>query len=176
MTNIVNLLKEFFSHRLWQDGGWSPPGLLALKTLRVLILAGRGLARNRSLVQASALAYSTMLAIIPLLALLFAILKGLGIQRILSGHLMERLAPGSKEFAGQIFQYIENTQVTSLGVFGVVVLLLALVVVMTNVERAFNETWKVSRTRPWRRKLSDYLSIFMIFPVLMAGALSFSPA
>jgi membrane protein len=34
----------------------------------------------------------------------------------------------------------------------------------------------VSQTRPWRRKLSDYLSIFMIFPILMAGALSFSTA
>jgi membrane protein len=176
MTNITQLCKEFFSRRVWEDEGWSPYRLLAVKALRVLILAFLGLARNRSLVQASALAYSTILAMIPLLALLFAILKGLGIQRLLAVHLMEQLAPGSQEFASQIFQYIENTQVTSLGVFGVVVLLLALVVVMTNVERAFNETWKVSRTRPWRRKLSDYLSIFMIFPVLMAGALSFSTA
>jgi membrane protein len=169
-------IKEFFQRGLWQDAGWSPASLHLLKALRVLILAWGSLFQSRSLVRASALAYATVLAIIPLLALLFAILKGLGIQRVISGHLLERLAPGSQEFATQIFQYIENTQVTSLGVFGVVVLLLALVVVMTNVERAFNETWKVSQTRPWRRKLSDYLSIFMIFPILMAGAISFSTA
>jgi len=176
MAKIIYLLTEFFQRRLWQDEGWSPASLHLLRALRVLILAGRGLGRNRSLVRASALAYSTILALIPLLALLFAILKGLGIQRTLADHLMARLAPGSQEFAAQIFQYIENTRVTSLGVFGVVVLLLALVVVMTNVERAFNETWKVSQTRPWRRKFSDYLSIFMIFPILMAGAISFSTA
>lgn len=169
-------IKEFFQRGLWQDEGWGPAGLYLLRALRVLILAGGSLFQSRSLVRASALAYATVLALIPLLALLFAILKGLGIQRVLAGHLLERLAPGSQEFATQIFQYIENTQVTSLGVFGVVVLLLALVVVMTNVERAFNETWKVSHTRPWRRKLSDYLSIFMIFPILMAGAISISTA
>jgi membrane protein len=176
MANPMQNLREFFSGSLWRDEGRSPAGLLPIKLLRVLALAGRGLFQKSSLVRASALAYSTVLAIIPLLALLFAILKGLGIQRLLAGHLLERLAPGSKEFAAQIFQYIENTQVTSLGVFGVVVLLLALVIVMTNVEQAFNETWKVSQTRPWRRKLSDYLSIFMIFPILMAGAISFSTA
>jgi len=169
-------ITEFFQRGLWQDEGWSPAGLYLLRALRVLILAGRGLVRNRSLVRASALAYSTILALIPLLALLFALLKGLGIQRTIADHLLQRLAPGSQEFAAQIFQYIEDTRVTSLGVFGVVVLLLALVVVMTNVERAFNETWKVSQTRPLRRKLSDYLSIFMIFPILMAGAISFSTA
>ncbi|MDD2904365.1 MAG: YihY/virulence factor BrkB family protein [Syntrophales bacterium] len=169
-------LKVFFRQGLWQEEGWSPASLWPRDMLRILVLAARGLVQNRFLVRASALAYSTVLALIPLLALLFAILKGLGIQRLLGHHLLERLAPGSKEFAAQIFQYIENTRVTSLGVFGVVVLLLALVVVMTNVEQAFNETWKVSHTRPLRRKLSDYLSIFMIFPILMAGAVSFTSA
>jgi len=169
-------LKDFFKRGLWLDEGWEPGALLGLKLLRILVLAARGLVQNRFLVRSSSLAYSTVLALIPLLALLFAIFKGLGIQRLLAHHLLERLAPGSQEFATQIFQYIENTRVTSLGVFGVVVLLLALVVVMTNVEQAFNETWKVSQTRPLRRKLSDYLSIFMIFPILMAGAISFSSA
>lgn len=176
MERILFLVREFFSNSLWQDEIWSPGVLYLLKALRILILAGGNIFKSRSLVRASALAYSTVLAFIPLLALLFALLKGLGIQRALADHLMQRLAPGSQEFATQIFQYIEDTKVTSLGVFGVVVLLLALVVVMTNVERAFNETWKVSQTRPWRRKLSDYLSIFMIFPILMAGAISFSTA
>ena len=45
---------------------------------------------------------------------------------------------------------------------------------MTNVEKAFNKTWQVSRTRSWSRKVSDYLSIFLIFPILMAVAISIS--
>jgi membrane protein len=142
--------------------------------LRILILAGQGLLRNRALISASALAYATMLALIPVLALLFAVWKGLGLQRLLAANLLERLAPGSHEFVTQIIKYIETTQVASLGVFGVVALLVILVLVMTNVERAFNETWHVSQTRPWERKISDYFSIFLIFPILMAGTISVS--
>jgi membrane protein len=174
MFRFVNPIKEFFCQGLWEDEGWSAWSLFLLKVLRLLILAVWGLGRHRSLVQASTLAYSTILALIPLLALLFAILKGLGIQRLLAAQLMARLAPGSQEFAAQIFQYIEDTKVTSLGVFGVVVLLAALVVVMTNVERAFNETWQVGQTRSLKRKLSDYLSIFLMFPILMAVTISIS--
>jgi membrane protein len=130
--------------------------------------------RNQSLVRSSALAYATILGFIPLFALLFAILQAIGVPRMLATYTLEHLAPGSREFATQILQYIEATRVTSLGVFGVVVLLLDLVIVMTNVEKAFNKTWQVSRTRPWSRKVSDYLSIFLIFPILMAVALTFS--
>jgi membrane protein len=174
LGKFLSGLKDFFRRRLWQDEGRGAEGLLALKCLRVLVLAGRGLIRNQSLVRSSALAYATILGFIPLFALLFAILQAIGVPRMLATYTLENLAPGSREFATQILQYIEATQVTSLGVFGVVVLLLDLVIVMTNVEKAFNKTWQVSRTRPFSRKISDYLSIFLIFPILMAAALTFS--
>ncbi len=164
-------LCSFWKEGLWQEEAGGLKGFVQ-KSLRVLVLSVRGLIQNRSLVRASALAYLTGLAIIPILALLFAILKSLGIQRLLAAPLMEHLAPGSKEFALQILHYIETTQVASLGVFGIVALLADLIILMTNVERAFNDTWQVSHTRPWRRKLSDYLSIFLIFPLLMAVAIS----
>lgn len=168
-------LRSFTPAALWQEEATGLRGLV-LKTLRLFILACRGLLVNRALIRASALAYLTGLAIIPLLALLFAILKSLGIQRLLATHLLEHLAPGSKDFALQILHYIESTQVASLGVFGIVALLADLIILMTNVERAFNDTWQVGRTRPWRRKLSDYLSIFLILPLLMAVAISLATA
>jgi membrane protein len=174
LGDLVTETKDFFSYRLWQDEGRGPGELLALKCLRVLVLAGRGLMRNQSLVRSSSLAYATILGFIPLFALLFAILQAIGVPRMLATYTLEHLAPGSRQFATQILEYIEATKVTSLGVFGVVALLLDLVIVMTNVEKAFNKTWQVSRTRPWSRKVSDYLSIFLIFPILMAAALTFS--
>ena len=174
MATLLAELKDFFQHRLWQDEGRRPASLFAVKCLRVLVLAARGLIRNQSLVRSSSLAYATILGFIPLFALLFAILQAIGLPRMLATYTLEHLAPGSREFATQILQYIESTKVTSLGVFGVVALLLDLVIVMTNVEKALNKTWQVSRTRPWSRKVSDYLSIFLIFPILMAVALTFS--
>lgn len=174
MTKLFSHFRDFFRCHLWRDQGRQPAALFALKSLRILILAGRGLIRNQSLVRSSALAYATILGFIPLFALLFAILQAIGLPRLLATYFLENLAPGSHDFVTQILQYIENTQVTSLGVFGVVVLLLDLVIVMTNVEKAFNKTWHISRTRSWSRKVSDYLSIFLIFPILMAVAISVS--
>ena len=174
MADYCTEFQDFFRCRLWQDEGRRPGALFALKCLRVLVLAIRGLMRNQSLVRSSALAYATILGFIPLFALLFVILQAIGISRLLATYVLEHLAPGSREFATQILEYIEATKVTSLGVFGVVVLLLDLVIVMTNVEKAFNKTWQVSRTRTWSRKVSDYLSIFLIFPILLAAALTFS--
>jgi membrane protein len=174
LGNFVTELQDFFRQRLWQDEGRSPGNLLALKCLRVMVLSGRGLIRNQSMVRASSLAYASILGFIPLSALLFAILQAIGVPRLIATYTLEHLAPGSRQFATQILEYIEATKVTSLGVFGVVALLLDLVIVMTNVEKAFNKTWQVSRTRPWSRKVSDYLSIFLIFPILMAAALTFS--
>ncbi len=176
MSGPLSALQDFFQRRLWQEPEEGGRRSFLNRTLRLFILAGYGLWQNRSLVRAASLAYASILALIPMLALLFAVWKGLGLQRLLAANLLDRLAPGSQEFALQIFQYIENTQVASLGVFGVVVLLVVLVVVMTNVERAFNETWHVSQTRPFSRKLSDYLSIFLVFPILMAGTISVSSA
>jgi membrane protein len=167
-------IHDFFRHRLWEDEGWNRVSLITAKCLRVLILAGRGLIKNNSLVRSSSLAYATILGFIPLFALLFAILQAIGIPRLLATYFLENLAPGSKSFVNQILYYIENTKVTSLGVFGVVALLCDLVVIMTNVEKGFNQIWQVSRTRTWSRKISDYLSIFLIFPILMAVAISIS--
>jgi membrane protein len=174
LTDLVTPTQDFFRRRLWQNEGRGAGGLFAVKCLRVLTLAGRGLLRNQSLVRSSALAYATILGFIPLLALLFAILQAMGLPRLLATYMLEKLAPGSRDFATQILTYIESTKVTSLGVFGVVALLADLVIVMTNVEKAFNKTWQVSRTRPFSRKVSDYLSIFLIFPIVMAVALSIS--
>jgi len=171
LSNCYTKVCAFWREGLWQEeaGGLKD---FFLKSLRILLLSIRGLIKNRSFIRASALAYLTGLAIIPLLALLFAILKSLGIQRLLAEPLLAHLAPGSQEFAMQILHYIETTQVASLGVFGIVALLADLIILMTNVEWAFNDTWQVGRTRPWRRKLSDYVSIFLIFPLLMAVAIS----
>jgi membrane protein len=144
--------------------------------VQILVLAYKDLLNKGALVRTSALAYATVLALIPLLALLFAVFKGVGLQRLLAAHLLPQLAGGSQDFARQILTYVETTNVASLGVFGVIWLLVALMILMANIEQAFNHIWKISRARPWWRKLSDYLSIFLLFPILMAVAISITTA
>jgi membrane protein len=172
MLNPILTWRRFFGETIWQS---YPPGRLRpwfYAALQVLILAFKDLLGKGALVRTSALAYATVLALIPMLALLFAIFKGVGLQRLLAAHLLPQLAGGSQDFARQILTYVETTNVASLGVFGVIWLLVALMILMTNVEQAFNHIWGISRARPWWRKLSDYLSIFLLFPILMAVAIS----
>ncbi len=167
---LITPWRRFFQQTIWESGPRSLQWLYV--ALQIMILACRDLVSKGALVRTSALAYASVLAVIPLLALLFAIFKGVGLQRLLAAHLLPQLAGGSQEFARQILSYIETTNVASLGVFGVVWLLVALMILMANVEQAFNHIWKISRARPWWRKLSDYLSIFLLFPILMAVAVS----
>lgn len=173
---LLARFRKYLALNFWEEtpGSQGLWGEFWRELLQILVLAGRGLIQNRAWLWAASLAYATILALIPLLALLFAILKSLGIQRILAAHLMDRLAPGAHDFAMQIFAYIEGTRVTSLGVFGVIWLVAALLILMTDIEQAFNAAWHVPRTRPFRRKLSDYLSIFLLFPILMAVVISLS--
>mgnify|MGYP005842726951 CR=1 FL=1 len=174
MTPFLMAWRRFFGEALWQA---EPQGRLAswgYPALQVLLLAGRDLLSKGTLVRTSALAYASVLAVIPMLALLFAIFKGVGLQRLLAAHLLPQLAGGSQDFARQILSYVETTNVASLGVFGVVWLLVALMILMANVEQAFNHIWNITRARPWWRKLSDYLSIFLLFPILMAVVISLS--
>jgi membrane protein len=172
MVNPIKAWRRFFGETIWQSDPQGRMSPYVYQTFQILILAFRDLIDKGALLRTSALGYASVLAIIPMLALLFAIFKGFGLQRLLAAHLLPQLAGGSQEFARQIISYVETTNVASLGVFGVIWLLVALMILMTNIEQAFNHIWKISRSRPWWRKLSDYLSIFLLFPILMAVAIS----
>lgn len=172
MPSFLITWRRYFHDAVWQTQPQGRSWSWFFLCVQVLILAWRDLFRKGALVRTSALAYASVLAVIPMLALLFAIFKGVGLQRLLAAHLLPQLAGGSQEFARQILSYVETTNVASLGVFGVVWLLVALMILMANVEQAFNHIWQISRARPWWRKLSDYLSIFLLFPILMAVAIS----
>jgi hypothetical protein len=69
LAHFLTEFHDFSRRRLWQDEGRGPGSLFALKCLRVLVLAGRGLIRNQSLLRSSALAYASILGFIPLFAL-----------------------------------------------------------------------------------------------------------
>jgi len=105
LGRLLNRVDDFFRRRLWQDEGHPPAVLFAYQCLRILILAGRGLIKDQSLVRSSALAYATILGFIPLFALLFAILQALGMPRLLATYFLENLAPGSEPHTDALKSY-----------------------------------------------------------------------
>ncbi len=166
-------VKNFFAEDLWQqDLNRLPRSYHHLyHYLRLLYLAIQEFVSNRCLLLASALTYMTLLSLVPLLALMFSILKGLGVQNRLEPILLEKLSAGSEEVVSQIIRYIDRTNVKTLGALGLVSLIVTVISVIGNIEVALNRIWGVQKTRSLARKFSDYLSVLLTFPVLTVAAL-----
>jgi membrane protein len=143
-----------------------------LQTVQVFLLVIERFFKDRLMLRASALTYSTMLSIVPLLAFMFSILKGMGVQRRLEPVILERVAVGSQETVLQLMHYIDKVNVGSLGAVGLVLLILSIVLVLDNIENSFNDIWGITVQRSYFRKFSDYLALMMITPVFLLLALS----
>ncbi len=127
------------------------------------------------LIHASALAYTTLLSLVPLLALMFAVLKGLGARERLEHWLLTQLGM-SAEVTDRIVGFVAETNAGTLTTLGIVALLFTAISVLGNVETSLNHIWRVRTARVWWRKISDYMSVVLLTPFLLLagfGATSF---
>ena len=170
----VDAARNYFGGTLWEAelATLSPVKRFGIWLLRIVTVIVRDFGRDYSLLRASALTYATMLAIVPLLAFAFAILKGLGVQNRIEPILLENLAVGSEQVVSQIFKYINNTNVARLGTVGLVVLLMTVLALLSNIEKSFNHIWHVGETRSIMRRFSDYFSVIAFGPLLLVAAIS----
>ena len=132
---------------------------------------------DHCIIRASALTFTTILSIVPLLAVAFSISKGFGLQN--AGFFRDFLmgvSAGRAEVVDKILQYIANTNVKTLGWIGVGTLLLTVFTTVGNVERAFNSIWRVKRGRTSWRKFTDFFSVIVICPIIVLVAASFTVA
>ena len=190
------------TRELWSIDLGGLPTLRALyyKAARVLYLAARGFFGDRCLFRASGLTYYTVLSLVPLLAFSFSVAKGLGAYEKLRGETIEPFLdemigqaaadqaaptldgagnPGATELRhaiDRVLEFVERTNLSSLGTVGLLILLYTVVKLLATIEQSFNEIWGVTRARPWLRKFSDYLSIVVIVPLFLGAATSASTA
>lgn len=167
-------IKDYFSKAIWEK---EPDGCIGLRrywltAIQFFLIVMRNSWRNRSFLRASALAFTSMLALVPLLAILFSILKGLGVQNQVAPFLLEQLSAGSQDVAVRIIRYIDNTNMTSLGGFGFAGLFLTVIMLLDSVEDSFNEIWLVRETRELNKKLGGYVILIISMPILIFTALS----
>ncbi len=145
---------------------------LMLKGAQLLVVSGKDFIADRCLLQSAALSFTTILSLVPFLALAFAILKGFGVQNRLEPLLIQQVTAGSEKAVANIIQYINNTNMTSLGTAGLVSLVITVVSLFESTEEAFNGIWGVTETRSVYRKFTDYLSVALVAPILMLSATS----
>lgn len=168
LTVMLRKLSDFLDKEIWQDP--DKPGrryLFYYELVRIVLMTVRGLNNRMILLRASALSYSTLLAIVPMLAIAFSMLKGLEFHTRIEQILVNYLTAEQEALTSRIIEYISGTNFKALGAFGTALLIYASVMLLSNVEHTFNELWGVSRHRSISRKISNYVSVLFLGPFLM---------
>ncbi|WP_278436463.1 YihY/virulence factor BrkB family protein [Muribaculum intestinale] len=141
-----------------------------INTIKTINLTVRSFLNTDLQNRASALTYNTLLAIVPALALLFAIGRGFGFENLLQTQLFQAL-PSQKHALEAGIEFVSGyMQQASQGLFvgvGIVVLLWTMISLMSNIEDTFNTVWGVTHARSFGRKVIDYTAIMFLLPILM---------
>lgn len=150
------------------------PRRAAVKAVRVAHNLAVELAEGDLTLRAMSLVYTTLLSLVPLLAVSFSMLKAFGVHNQIEPLLLNFLAPlGEKgvEFTARIIDFVENVKVGVLGSLGLAMLIYTVVSLVQKIEGAFNFIWRIDRPRRFVRRFSDYMSVILIGPVLVVSAL-----
>ncbi|NOY70283.1 MAG: YihY family inner membrane protein [Deltaproteobacteria bacterium] len=167
----IRAVSVFLKNGVWIDPkGAGPIRMLMLYAIRIILITVKGLNNKMLMLRASALAYSTILAVVPLLAIGFSMMKGLGFESRIEHILLKYLTAEQEGLSQRILGYIANTDFKALGAFGTAILIYAVIMMLGNVEKTFNDLWGVTRARRFVRKVSDYISVLLLGPILMVVA------
>ena len=174
----MELITRPIERRLWPRGQRTteplPRWLVPARFTSALL---RDLGHGDLSLRAMSLVYTTMLAIVPLLAFAFSVLKGLGfhheLEPVLQGFLAP-LGPRGGELSAQIISFVDNVSGTTLASLAIAILLYSAFSMAQKVESSFNFVWRVDRPRSFARRFSEYLSVLLVGPLIMSVALGFT--
>ncbi len=141
---------------------------------RYLYALFRDLLDGQISMRAMSLVYTTLLSLVPLLALAFSLLKGVGAHNNLEPVLKEfllPLGPEGADLARSIVAFVENIKVGVLGSLGVLLLIYTVLSMIQKVEDAFNYSWRIETRRRLGQRIGEYLSLLLIGPVAIFVAL-----
>lgn len=174
--NLHQHLKTRLHRVLWADdlAAARPLRRRAVFVLRLLYAVARDLAEGQLTLRAMSLVYTTLLSLVPLLALSFSVLKAFGVHNQVRPMLLTWLAPlGDKglQMTEHVIGFIENIRVGVLGAVGLGLLIYTVTSLLQKIENAFNFVWHVRRPRPIAQRFSQYLSVLTVGPVLVFSAL-----
>ena len=165
-------IKEYWNKAL--DQLWSSSehrlGNAALTAGRLGFCTLRELTAGELTLRAMSLVYTTLLSLVPLLALAFSIMKGLGVHNRVEPMLLamlEPLGPSAQEITDTIIGFVDNIKIGVLGTIGIALLFYTVLAMIQKVETAFNFIWKIPRQRPLTQRISEYLVVLLLGPLAL---------
>ncbi|MDD4608795.1 MAG: YihY/virulence factor BrkB family protein [Bacteroidaceae bacterium] len=179
MGDTIKRIFHFLSYEIWRitDNDVSKHRSYIYYVLKTIIITIRRFKLDRITDKASALTYSTILSIVPILAIIFAIGKGFGFSDLIEKQLRTTFA-GQEETIDTLLEFVNSyLSQTKSGLFvgiGIVLLLWTIINLISNVELQFNHIWQIKKSRGIYRKFTDYFSVILLMPffILFSGGLS----
>jgi membrane protein len=176
MAGMIEKIQDFFVKGIWSVDMESAGSFRAflIKILRLLYVAAREFSEGHLTLRAMSLVYTTLLSLVPLLAVSFSVLKGFGVHNQIEPLLMNfltPLGPKGEEITYKIIGFVENIKVGVLGTIGISLLIYTVISLILKIETSFNSIWRIRKPRSFARRFSDYMSVVLIGPVLMFTAM-----
>jgi membrane protein len=172
---MVSRILHFFKTGIWEIRlkDLPPMKALSIRYLRIILLALRGFFRDHCQKTASILTYYSLLNVVPVVAVAFAMAKGFGLEKLIEKQILQMAGKANwgADITNQIIRFSHNLLNQAKGGLiagiGVVLLLWTVISIMGKIEESLNEIWEVKRPRTLIRKFSDYIAIMVFAPVLM---------
>lgn len=141
-----------------------------IKQLRIVVLAARGFTNDKVQLRASALTFYSLLSVIPVAAIAFAIAKGFGFDQNLE-QLITKEFQAHQEVLNWLLLNARNALQETRGGYiagvGVIILFWSVMSLLDQIENSFNHIWQIRSSRSWYRKFTNYLTIMLIAPVFI---------
>lgn len=175
MASFRNLLKFFTETIFLKSEASYRNGFVrwSVRQYKLLFYTARGLNDHGTLVRSAALTFYTLMSIVPIAALVFAIVKGFGLAEGLMQNLYS-LFPQNRAVVDYIVTFADKAIVSAQGgvvaFAGIILLFWAVVRVFGSVEEAFNNIWEVKVSRSFSRQFSDYVAVVVVAPILWVVA------
>jgi len=148
-----------------------------VRQLRIVVLAARGFSNDKVQLRASALTFYSLLSIIPVAAIAFAIAKGFELDQNLEQLITDKFQ-ANQELLKEVLKIARNALEETKGGYiagvGMIILFWSVISLLEHIESSFNHIWQIRSSRPWYRKTTDYLTIMLISPVfiVLAGSIT----
>ena len=169
-------IDNYLTKKLWETDldSLGPLSSWWIKFLRFLHVLGLELSEEQLALRAMGLVYTTLLSIVPLLAVSFSVLKAFGVHtrfEIFLYYFLEPLGEKGVDLSLKIIGFVENVNVSVLGSIGMAMLVYTVMSQIRKIESALNYIWNVKGTRSFEKRFSNYLSVLLVGPVLIFSAI-----
>jgi membrane protein len=171
---MVNGLERLEDGLFQKSRGMGPPWGATLRLLRYPVALIRDWLGGDISVRAMSLAYTTLLSLVPLMVFSFAILKGLGARgdlRFIVHEFFRPVGSAATQLTESVMQFVANMRGELLGSIGLAFLVYTVITTIQKVETSFNFVWRVGRSRSFGRRFTEYLSVMILGPILLAVAI-----